>query len=185
MLIEDLSLARVVQHSTHLSSFMPCLHSSCQIDGAVRAYAHAHDDHYFMRSKFNSPHWNDHPTNSFLSLVYSGLAQAHPELFLLHAYLHFLSTQRPSPKIYRFTERIVSLQYRDQFSNIHIDIIIKVAKPSACIEQYYDNMWAINNQLMQVLSLQISKKKLIVLWHSRYIWAHPEIITKLHLANTW
>ena len=24
------------------------------IDGAVRAYAHAHDDHYLMRSKFNS-----------------------------------------------------------------------------------------------------------------------------------
>ena len=57
MLIEDLSLARVVQHSTHLSSFMPCLHWSClsdKIDGAVRAYAHAHDDHYLTRSKFNS-----------------------------------------------------------------------------------------------------------------------------------
>ena len=25
-----------------------------QIDGTVRAYAHAHDDHYLMRSKFNS-----------------------------------------------------------------------------------------------------------------------------------
>ena len=25
-----------------------------QIDGAVRAYAHAHDDHYLTRSKFNS-----------------------------------------------------------------------------------------------------------------------------------
>ena len=25
-----------------------------QIDGAVRAYAHAHEDHYLTRSKFNS-----------------------------------------------------------------------------------------------------------------------------------
>ena len=25
-----------------------------QIDGGVRAYAHAHDDHYLTRSKFNS-----------------------------------------------------------------------------------------------------------------------------------
>ena len=35
-------------YSTHLSSFMPCLHSS------YAAWAHAHDDHYLMCSKFNS-----------------------------------------------------------------------------------------------------------------------------------
>ena len=44
MLIVDLSLTRVVQHSPTFP----------QIDGAVRAYAHAHDDHYLTRSKFNS-----------------------------------------------------------------------------------------------------------------------------------
>ena len=70
-----------------------------QIDGVVRAYAHAHDDHYLTRSKFNSlltemitpllyilksPHPGSHAaldlTADFLYLVYSRLAQAHPEL---------------------------------------------------------------------------------------------------------
>ena len=39
-------------YSTHLSSFMPQVVP--QIDGAVQAYAHAHDDHYLTRSNFNS-----------------------------------------------------------------------------------------------------------------------------------
>ena len=36
-----------------------------QIDGAVRAHAHAHDDHYLTHSKFNS-HRNYHPTNIYI-----------------------------------------------------------------------------------------------------------------------
>ena len=56
MFIVDLSLAPE-WYSTHLSSFMPQvvrLSACSQIDGAVRAYAHAHDDHYLTHSKFNS-----------------------------------------------------------------------------------------------------------------------------------
>ena len=44
MLIVDMSLTRVVQHS-----LFPVL---CL--GAVRVYAHVHDDHYLTHSKFNS-----------------------------------------------------------------------------------------------------------------------------------
>ena len=55
MLVVDLSLARVVQHSPFQFYALPTLElSESQIDGAVRAYAHAHDDHYLTRSKFNS-----------------------------------------------------------------------------------------------------------------------------------
>ena len=50
MLIVDLSLARAVQHSP----FLAYTRVVSQIDGAVQAYAHAHDDHYLTRSKFNS-----------------------------------------------------------------------------------------------------------------------------------
>ena len=55
MLIVDLSLTRVVQHSPF--QFKLCLAYTrvvSQIDGAVRAYTHAHDDHYLTHSKFNS-----------------------------------------------------------------------------------------------------------------------------------
>ena len=51
MLIVDLSLARVVQHSPFYLAYNRVV---SQIDGAGRAYAHAHDDHYLTRSKFNS-----------------------------------------------------------------------------------------------------------------------------------
>ena len=55
MLIVDLSLARVVQHSPlHFYALPQYTRVVSQIDGAVRAYAHAHDDHYLTRSKFNS-----------------------------------------------------------------------------------------------------------------------------------
>ena len=53
MLIVDLSLARVVQKNTALTFPVLCLTYTrivSQIDGAVRAYAHAHDDHYLTRS---------------------------------------------------------------------------------------------------------------------------------------
>ena len=49
MLIVDLSLARVVQHSPFQFYALPTLS-----DGAVQAYAHVHDDHYLTRSNFNS-----------------------------------------------------------------------------------------------------------------------------------
>ena len=54
MLIVDLSLARVVQHSPFQFYALPTLSDGSEIDSAVRAYAHAHDDHYRTRSKFNS-----------------------------------------------------------------------------------------------------------------------------------
>ena len=50
-LIVDLSLARVVQHSPFQFYASSCP-SADQIDDAVQA--HAHDDHYLTRSKFNS-----------------------------------------------------------------------------------------------------------------------------------
>ena len=49
IVIVDLTLAWVVQHSP-----LQFYASSCPSDGAVQVYAHAHDDHYLMRSKFNS-----------------------------------------------------------------------------------------------------------------------------------
>ena len=54
MLIVDLSLVRVVQHSPFQFFCLAYTRVVSQIDGAVRAYAHAHDDHYLTRSKFNS-----------------------------------------------------------------------------------------------------------------------------------
>ena len=56
MLNVNLSLARVIQHSPFQFYALPTLECTCisQIDGAVRAYAHARDDHYPTRSKFNS-----------------------------------------------------------------------------------------------------------------------------------
>ena len=56
ILIVDLSLARVVQHSPFQFYALPthALLVVSQIDGTVQAYAHAHDDHYLTRSKFNS-----------------------------------------------------------------------------------------------------------------------------------
>ena len=53
MLIVDLSLARVVQHFQFYALHTHTLQLS-QIAGAVRAYGHAHDNHYLTRSKFNS-----------------------------------------------------------------------------------------------------------------------------------
>ena len=52
MLIVDLSLARVVQHSPF--QFYAHTRVVPQINGALGAYVHAHDDHYLTRSKFNS-----------------------------------------------------------------------------------------------------------------------------------
>ena len=55
MLIMDLSLIRVVQHSPFpvlCLAFTQVVYQHDQIDGTVRAYAH--DDHYLTRSKFNS-----------------------------------------------------------------------------------------------------------------------------------
>ena len=54
MLIVDLSLARVVQHSPFPVLCLAYTRVVSQIDGAVRAHAHAYDDHYLTRSKFNS-----------------------------------------------------------------------------------------------------------------------------------
>ena len=54
MLIVDLSLARVVQHSPFPALCLAYTRVVLQIDGAVWAYAHAHDDHYLAHSKFNS-----------------------------------------------------------------------------------------------------------------------------------
>ena len=56
MLIMDLSLTRVVQHSPFpvLIYALPTLELSLRINGAVRTYEHAHDKHYLTRSKFNS-----------------------------------------------------------------------------------------------------------------------------------
>ena len=54
MLIVDLSLTRVVQHSSFPVLCLAYTRVASQINGAVRAYAHVHDDHYLMRSKFNS-----------------------------------------------------------------------------------------------------------------------------------
>ena len=51
MLIVDLSLTKVVQHSPFQ---FYALQVVSQMDGTVRAYAHAYDDHYLTRSKFNS-----------------------------------------------------------------------------------------------------------------------------------
>ena len=51
MLILDLSLTRVVHHSPFP---VLCLAYTRVVDGAVWAYAHAHDDHYLTRSRFNS-----------------------------------------------------------------------------------------------------------------------------------
>ena len=51
MLIVNLSLARAVQRSIFQFYHLPTL---SQMDGAVRAYAHAHDDRYLTCSKFNS-----------------------------------------------------------------------------------------------------------------------------------
>ena len=71
MLIVDLSIARVVQHSSFQFYALPTLEVVSQIDGAVRAYAHAHahDNHYLTRSKFNSILTeNDHPTNIHTSI---------------------------------------------------------------------------------------------------------------------
>ena len=71
-----------------------------QIDGAVRAYEHAHDDHYLTRSKFNSlltemitPQTRPRyiyikPLPRILYLVYSGLAQARPELIMMVDRVH-------------------------------------------------------------------------------------------------
>ena len=52
MLIVDLSNARVVY--TALTFPVLCLAYTRVVYGAVRAYAHAHDDHYLTRSNFNS-----------------------------------------------------------------------------------------------------------------------------------
>ena len=50
MLIVDLSLARVVQHSPFQFYALPIYtRVVSQIDGALQAYAHAHDDHYLTR----------------------------------------------------------------------------------------------------------------------------------------
>ena len=54
MLIVDLSLIRVVQYSPFPVLCLAYTRVISQIDGAVRAYAHAYDDHYLTRSKFNS-----------------------------------------------------------------------------------------------------------------------------------
>ena len=54
MLIVDLSLTRVVQHSPFPVLCLAYTRVVSQNDGAVRAYEHAHDDHYLARSKFNS-----------------------------------------------------------------------------------------------------------------------------------
>ena len=51
MLIVDLSLVRGVQHSPFQFYALPtCAYTRF----AVPSYAHAHDDHYLTRSKFNS-----------------------------------------------------------------------------------------------------------------------------------
>ena len=54
MLIVDLSLARVVQHSPfqfHAYAYTVEVFSLCHSDGAC---VHTHDDHYLTRSNFNS-----------------------------------------------------------------------------------------------------------------------------------
>ena len=81
MLIVDLSLTRVVQRDSPFQFYaLPTLELSL-IDGAVRAYAHAHDGHYLTRSKFNSLLTEMITPQTYIQVyMYSGLAQARPEL---------------------------------------------------------------------------------------------------------
>ena len=116
--VVDLSLTRVVQHSPFSVLCLAYAYTRfvSQIDGAVRAneHAHAYDDHYLTRSKFNSlltemstPQTYMHTIiyiyiqNRFLYLVYmySGLAsaQARPELYRRHE--HYLEHRRSLPVI--------------------------------------------------------------------------------------
>ena len=57
MLIVDLSLARVIQHSPTQfapSQFYALPTLELSLSSTVLAYEPAHDDHYLTRSKFNS-----------------------------------------------------------------------------------------------------------------------------------